>query len=133
MTENEARDIYYELVGKYNLFMKSNCSEKEGSNYACALNREYETRTGKFSPSCFSVRFWNDWSKRKSKIERAKAKEKSQHEKLQIRLEAGDLAAEKGLAHSLLTSGQKFEKTEIEKMSYKAYWIGDCVAKAIVA
>ena len=56
---------------------------------------------------------------------------KSQIEKLEDRIEAGDLLAEKGLAFSLLHSGQDSESREID-MSYKAFWIGDCIARALV-
>jgi hypothetical protein len=56
---------------------------------------------------------------------------KSQHQKLLERLDAGDLISEKGLAFSLLESGLRLEKDEID-MDYKTWWIGDCVARTVL-
>lgn len=56
---------------------------------------------------------------------------KTQHQKLMERLNAGDLISEKGLAFSLLESGLRLEKDEID-MDYKTWWIGDCVARTVL-
>ncbi len=62
---------------------------------------------------------------RKAKLQKTKI------EKLENRLEAGDLLTEKGLAFSLLHSALDL-KAEKLKMSCKAWWIGDCIVRAIV-
>ena len=53
----------------------------------------------------------------------------SQHQKLLERIDAGNLISEKALSFTLLKSG--LETRDIN-MSYKAFWIGDCISRAIV-
>ena len=127
MTDENQRQVYQELVAKYNEFMKTEFKELEGSNFAFALNKEYEDRTGEMGHSCFATRFYNDWGKRKTRKEAAKMKAKSQHEKLLARLNAGDLVSEKGFAFSLL----EYTRHRALDMDYKVWWIGDCIATRI--
>lgn len=132
--ENPA-DVYREMVGRFDEFMKTKPDFLTGSSFGHALNNEHERRTGKMSHSCFGNRFVRQYQeqriKREKRESRTRVKEKSDLEKLMSRLAQGDLVAEKGLCYSLCQSGQEAAKPAVD-MSYRAWWIGDCVAKAII-